>query len=88
MLFIRLISVQQGTAIAARKGGKAKTVLYVVAVFCTLAFETIYRFNIANMPLQQLRTALTVLYALCVVASYVSFIDYLIHFKNIIKKNI
>jgi CDP-diacylglycerol--glycerol-3-phosphate 3-phosphatidyltransferase len=86
MLFIRLIAVQQGTAIAARKGGKAKTVVYVAAVFCTLALEAAYRFNITNIPLHQLRIALTALYTLCVVASYVSFIDYLIYFKNIFLK--
>ena len=33
MIFVRLIAAKQGIAIAARKGGKLKTVLYVVTGF-------------------------------------------------------
>jgi CDP-diacylglycerol--glycerol-3-phosphate 3-phosphatidyltransferase len=86
MLFIRLLAVQKGVTIAARKGGKAKTFLYVVAVFFTLALEAATRFGYTGIPgtavtLPQLHTSLTVLFTICVGVSYVSFIDYLIHFK-------
>lgn len=85
MNFIRLIAVRQGIAIAARKGGKLKTVMYVFASFYTLLLESAIRlgFNINIMP--QLRAGAVVIYCLCVIAAYSSFIDYLIHFKNILK---
>ncbi|MDR1785661.1 MAG: CDP-diacylglycerol--glycerol-3-phosphate 3-phosphatidyltransferase, partial [Spirochaetaceae bacterium] len=76
MLFLRLLAVQRGVAIGARKGGKAKTVLYVASSFCALLVEALFRFG----ALQDDRTAhrvLTVLFCLCAFAAYASFIDYL-----------
>ena len=47
MLFIRLIAIQKGVAIAARKGGKLKTVLYIVTGFYYLAIELSKRCGIS-----------------------------------------
>jgi CDP-diacylglycerol--glycerol-3-phosphate 3-phosphatidyltransferase len=90
MLFIRLCAVQKGVAIAARKGGKVKTVLYVIAVFCTLLIEAGNRFETASVVnnLASIHIALIMLYTICLAASYVSFIDYLIHFKNLFNKHL
>jgi CDP-diacylglycerol--glycerol-3-phosphate 3-phosphatidyltransferase len=82
MLFFRLLAVQKGTAIGARGGGKAKTVLYVFSVFCTFALEGAKRFG-AGLPFESLRAALVVVFSLCVAAAYFSFIDYIVHFKKI-----
>jgi CDP-diacylglycerol--glycerol-3-phosphate 3-phosphatidyltransferase len=81
MLFIRLIAAQKGVVIGARKGGKAKTALYCVSVFFALALEAAVRFG-AVLPFERLRLILLFLFALCAVMSYVSFIDYIIHFKK------
>ena len=81
MLFVRLLAALKGVAIGARKGGKAKTVLYCVSVFFALALEAALRFDI-SLPFAPLRAVLTALFALCAVMAYVSFIDYLAHFRK------
>lgn len=87
MNFVRLIAVQRGTAIAARKGGKLKTVLYVITGFYYLAIEGAIRlcFDISAIytTLQYIGLFLCVL---CLLLSYISFIDYLRHFRKILKK--
>ena len=87
MLFIRLIAIQKGVAIAARKGGKLKTVLYIVTGFYYLAIELSKRCGISfGNSLEGLIVGGYVLSAICLLASYVSFVDYLIHFKKMFKK--
>jgi CDP-diacylglycerol--glycerol-3-phosphate 3-phosphatidyltransferase len=85
MLFFRLLAVQSGTAIGARKGGKAKTALYVAAVFCAFAAEAAKRHALA-LPFENTRVAFTVIFSLCALAAYISFIDYFIHFRACIKR--
>lgn len=89
MLFIRMIAAKQGVAIGARKGGKTKTVLYVVAGFYSLVLESSLRLGfsfISDYPV--LKIIGTVLYILAVAASYISFLDYVLHFLPVlIKKN-
>ena len=84
MSFVRQLSSKRGVAIAARKGGKAKTVLYIVAAGFSLAIESAIRlgFDISAIS-APLKIANIVLYVLAVIASLVSFIDYLIHFPGL-----
>lgn len=87
MLFIRMVAAKQGIAIAARKGGKTKTVLYVVAGFYSLILESSLRlgFSLAvDYPI--LNTIGIALYILALVASYASFVDYLVHFLPVLTK--
>lgn len=84
MNFCRMIAAKKGTAIAARKGGKFKTVLYVVAGFFALLLETFARLGMELEILPELHIASTVLFVLCAVASYVSFADYMVHFKDLL----
>lgn len=87
MLFLRQIAAKQGIAIAAKKGGKFKTVLYIIAGFYSLFLECCSRltFDIHSVfPLD--RTVGLCLYILALIASYVSFIDYLVSFIPVIKK--
>ena len=85
MNFIRMVAVKKGVAIAARKGGKFKTVMYVASGFYALFLESMIRFGIELSSFAALQNVSLVLFIICVVCSYVSFIDYLIHFGKLLK---
>jgi CDP-diacylglycerol--glycerol-3-phosphate 3-phosphatidyltransferase len=89
MTFIRMVAIQEGVAIGARKGGKTKTVLYIISCFFTLAVEGSLRlglFNAGDLPIRAGKIASLALFVLCLALSYISFIDYLINFKNVLLK--
>jgi len=84
IMFIRLLAVRKGVVMAARKGGKTKTVLYVVSAGFSLFIESCIRLGIDNrMPLAQLENVNLGLYILAVVVSVLSFADYLRYFSSI-----
>ncbi|MCR4939724.1 MAG: CDP-diacylglycerol--glycerol-3-phosphate 3-phosphatidyltransferase [Treponemataceae bacterium] len=84
MLFLRMVAAKKGVAVGARKGGKLKTVLYIATSFVCLAVDTLVRLGVNISGFESISTiVITVMSILCVVASYVSFIDYLISFKSI-----
>ena len=85
MLFVRLLAAQKGVAIGARKGGKFKTVLYVVAGFFSLFLECAKRLGY-SLP-ENLMYIGYIFYIMGLIASYVSFIDYLVNFIPVIKKD-
>jgi CDP-diacylglycerol---glycerol-3-phosphate 3-phosphatidyltransferase len=96
MNFIRMVAAKKGTAIAARKGGKLKTVFYVATGFVCLVPECAVRFYYAkagavpdfittivqNYPLW--KTTALVMFIASLLLCYVSFIDYLIHFRTLL----
>ena len=84
MLFVRLLAAKKGVAIGARKGGKFKTVIYVVAGFFSLFLESARRLGFV-FP-ESLMYVGYGFYILGLLASYISFIDYLVHFIPVIKK--
>ena len=87
--FLRMVAANRGTAIAARKGGKLKTVMYVVACFVSLFQETLLRTGLAavfGLNMNVLYVAGVTVYVVCVILSYVSFLDYLIHFGSVLKE--
>lgn len=85
MNFVRMAAAKQGIAIAARKGGKFKTVLYVATEFYVLLIECAIRLSLpVDSCIGGLRVAGVIMFALCVVASYSSFIDYLVHFGAVL----
>lgn len=84
MLFVRLLAAKKGIAIGARKGGKFKTVIYVVAGFFSLFLESARRLGFV-LP-ESLMYVGYGFYILGLLASYISFIDYLVHFIPVIKK--
>ena len=84
MLFVRLLAAKKGVAIGARKGGKFKTVLYVVAGFFSLFLECAKRLGF-SLP-ENLMYIGYIFYIMGLIASYVSFIDYLVNFIPVIKK--
>ena len=83
MLFVRLLAAKKGIAIGARKGGKFKTVIYVVAGFFSLFLESARRLGFV-LP-ESLMYVGYGFYILGLLASYISFIDYLVHFIPVIK---
>ena len=72
MNFIRMVAVSKGTAIAARKGGKFKTVFQMVMI-CLM---------IANIPALRLLTDIVMWVAL--ILTIVSLIDYLWKNKEVV----
>lgn len=87
MNFLRMVATKKGVAIAARKGGKFKTCLYIFTGFVLLAVECACRagFVIPEGVLNGINIAVIVLGWLCVAAAYVSFIDYLKNFGSVLK---
>jgi CDP-diacylglycerol--glycerol-3-phosphate 3-phosphatidyltransferase len=89
MTFIRMVAIQEGVAIGARKGGKAKTVLYIIACFFTLAIESTIRLGLCDggdSLVQTGKMVSMVLFFLCLASSYISFADYLICFRKVFTK--
>ena len=89
MTFIRLVAIQAGVAIGARKGGKTKTVLYIIACFAALVLESAIRiglFQTDDFPIQAGKIVCLCLFILCLALSYISFADYLICFKNVFNR--
>jgi len=83
IMFVRMLASRNGVVIAARKGGKAKTVLYIVAAGFSLAIESGLR--LALLPsgsVPALRWINLGLYVLAVILSVASFVDYLVHFSS------
>lgn len=83
--FLRMVAAKKGVAIAARKGGKFKTVMYVVAEFYALFLEILIRIDVVPACFGGLKIAALVLFIICVICSYASFIDYLVHFGSSLK---
>lgn len=86
MLFIRLIAVSKGTAIAARKGGKAKTVIYITGIIFSLLCESIVRlgFDVSGI-IGYAKMVSLALFTIGTIASYLSFADYIKNFGKILK---
>lgn len=84
--FLRMVAAKKGIAIAARKGGKVKTVVYIISGFYALFLELLVRLNCVPDFFGALKIAATCLFVLSLILSYSSFIDYLIHFGKVIKE--
>ncbi len=86
MLFIRLIAVSKGTTIAARKGGKAKTVIYITGIIYCLLLESAQRLGIdVSSWMGILKSVAYVLFGIGTIASYASFADYIKSFGKLLK---
>ncbi|MDR1249294.1 MAG: CDP-diacylglycerol--glycerol-3-phosphate 3-phosphatidyltransferase [Treponema sp.] len=80
--FVRLMAAQQGVAIAARKGGKTKTVAYVITCFYALLLESCRRLGFDLPPFT--KNIIMALSVICVALAYVSLADYLFSFREVI----
>jgi CDP-diacylglycerol---glycerol-3-phosphate 3-phosphatidyltransferase len=87
IIFIRLVAMQKGMAIGARKGGKIKTVLYIISSFFALFIESALRLKLFNNDyfiFKNSKAIYLALFIICLLVSYVSFADYLFNFKNVL----
>lgn len=96
MNFLRMIAARKGIAIAARKGGKLKTVFYVATSFVCLVFECSARYLYSRPDSQGIVRAICeehlmwqnasfAMFCISLALCYLSFIDYLIHFRKMFK---
>ena len=85
--FLRMVCAKKGIAIAARKGGKIKTVCYVVSGFYALFLEALVRLECVPECFGALKIVAIALFVISLILSYTSFIDYLIHFGKTLKEN-
>jgi CDP-diacylglycerol--glycerol-3-phosphate 3-phosphatidyltransferase len=79
--------MQKGVAIGARKGGKIKTVLYIVSGFFALFVDSALRLSLFSndyFMFKNSKAICLVLFIICLLVSYISFADYLINFKNVL----
>lgn len=83
--FLRMVSAKKGIAIGARKGGKLKTVMYVAAEFYAVFLELLVRINCIPSFFGVLKIISFVLFVICVILCWASFIDYLVHFGKMFK---
>jgi len=83
--FLRMVSAKKGIAIGARKGGKFKTVMYVVAEFYAVFLELLVRIDCIPSFFGTLKIVSLVLFIICVILCWASFIDYLVHFGKMFK---
>jgi CDP-diacylglycerol--glycerol-3-phosphate 3-phosphatidyltransferase len=79
---VRLMAAQKGVAIGARKGGKTKTVTYIITGFSGLALESCRRLGIDTPDFT--RGIVAALAVICVILAYVSLADYLTSFKEVV----
>ena len=90
MNFLRMVASKKGIAIAARKGGKLKTCLYILTGFVILLKDCAIR---TGCPISASFSTIhsiivQVLSWICVLAAYISFIDYLKNFGSLLKSEI
>ena len=83
--FLRMVAAKQGIAIAARKGGKVKTVVYVVSGFYALFLELLVRLELVPDCFGVLKIVAIALFVISLVLSYASFIDYIVHFGKTLR---
>ena len=80
MVFIRMILAQKGIALAAKSGGKLKSVFYFLASFMAMAFIFLSRGGFLLDYHQVIRLSVDILFATSALLALISFVDYLIIF--------
>lgn len=85
MLFLRLLLTEKGVTMAARKGGKLKSFMYAVSLLASLLYWTLAGLEVSASLLSQLFVIVQVLYIVCVLLTIVSFVDYMVVFRRIMR---
>ncbi len=75
--FVRLMAQREGLAMGAAMGGKIKTVLYIVTGMLSLSLVTLVHF-VSDFNITTLLQINSVLYIICVLASFASFAHYIV----------
>ncbi len=87
IIFLRMMMYRTGTALAARTGGKLKSVLYAIAAGTGLAIVTAQRFGMAEPIHAFLEVFAIVVYVAAVLFAVGSFVDYIVVYRRHIKRN-
>ena len=83
ILFLRMLARGNGITIAAKKGGKLKTVCYIFTEGFTLLIELLAAFSLVTPARIGMLTVVNkILYGLAAVLSIVSFFDYLLSYRK------
>lgn len=87
--FVRMVAIKKGVAIAAKMGGKIKTVMYIVAAGFSLAIESIYRLSLQSFFSDSFFNVVSIigfsLYIIAAILSVATFLDYIRSFKDVLK---
>ena len=86
IVFIRMILAQRGIALAAKSGGKLKSVFYFLASVAALGYLGLVRFNGDSNFLQYARVVVDILFGVSAFLALVSFVDYLLVFIKKMKE--
>lgn len=82
IIFIRLLMYREGTALAARRGGKTKALLYFASAGFSLVLLTLERMQwLANWQ-GALHIVVTVVYVAAALMALLSFLDYMRVFRD------
>ena len=82
ILFIRNLMLKRGITLGARMSGKIKTVFYIFAGGAALLTDSLQRLTFFENLIPLFKIGTLIIFIVSVVISIVSFIDYLIIFKN------
>ncbi len=88
--FLRMVASKKGVAIAAKKGGKLKTVFYIISGFFFLTAESYARLGFTFLPdvvISAFNIVVKSLFVVCVLLSWGSFVDYIKSFYSMFKDN-
>jgi len=89
MIFLRMQTIRRGIVIAARPGGKLKTVVYIFSGFWTLAVQ-LYQISGYELFAPVVRFKLILicvpLFYLCALLAVASFLDYIYNFVIVLNK--
>lgn len=78
IIFVRMMMIRDGVALAARKGGKTKAVMYAVSAGLGLVMLMHVRLGLFHMLMPALPWVVLGAFGLSVFLSWASFIDYLV----------
>jgi len=82
ILFIRNLMLKKGITMGARMSGKIKTVAFIIAAMAALFYTTLLRLDLAGSLQPFVKIAITGVFAVSVVCSVVSFIDYVFVYRR------
>jgi len=78
ILFVRNLMLKKGVTLAARLGGKIKTVSYIAAGCAALLTVSLQRLSVFESLILYFKIGAVIIFIISVIISVVSFIDYLV----------
>jgi len=78
ILFVRNLMLKRGVTLAARLGGKIKTVTYIAAGCAALLTVSLQRLSVYESLIPYFKVGAVVVFIISVILSVVSFVDYLL----------